>query len=76
MIVKGLCPEFDIALLQTIDYQNEEHYDLHSRDEIYTMKPGKEVYAIGFPLGQDNLKFTKGIISGKTEFTYSNRYTY
>ena len=29
------------------------------------MKPGKEVYAIGFPLGQDNLKFTKGIISGR-----------
>lgn len=65
VVVKGLCPEFDIALLQTVNYKNEEFYDLHSREEIYTMKPGKEVYAIGFPLGQDNLKFTKGIISGR-----------
>ena len=65
VIVKGLCPEFDIALLQTINYKNEEYYDLHTREEVYTMKPGEEVYAIGFPLGQDNLKFTKGIISGR-----------
>ena len=65
VVVKGLCPEFDIALLQTTNYKNEEYYDLHTREEIYTMIPGKEVYAIGFPLGQDNLKFTKGIISGR-----------
>ena len=63
--VIALCPEFDIALLKTIDYQNEEFYELHSRKEIYTIKPGCEVFAIGFPLGQDNLKFTKGIISGR-----------
>jgi len=63
--VLGLCPEFDIALLKTINYQNEEFYELHDRKEIYTIKPGCEVYAIGFPLGQDNLKFTKGIISGR-----------
>lgn len=63
--VLGLCPEFDIALLKTINYQNEEFYELHDRKEIYTIKPGCEVYAVGFPLGQDNLKFTKGIISGR-----------
>ncbi len=63
--VIGLCPELDIALLKTIDYINKEYYELHSREEIYTIKPGCEVYAIGFPLGQDNLKFTKGIISGR-----------
>tara|TARA_A100001015_G_scaffold310569_1_gene412234 strand:+ start:38 stop:523 length:486 start_codon:yes stop_codon:yes gene_type:complete len=63
--VIGLCPDLDIALLKTIDYVNEEYYELHSREEIYTIKPGSEVYAIGFPLGQDNLKFTKGIISGR-----------
>jgi serine protease Do len=65
--VLGLCPEFDIALLQTIDYVNTEYYELHSRQEIYSIKPGCEVYAIGFPLGQDNLKFTKGIISGRQD---------
>ena len=63
--VIGLCPEFDIALLKTKNYINDEFYELHSRKEIYTIKPGCEVYAIGFPLGQDNLKFTKGIISGR-----------
>lgn len=63
--VVGLCPEFDIALLKTKNYVNDEFYELHSRKEIYTIKPGCEVYAIGFPLGQDNLKFTKGIISGR-----------
>lgn len=65
--VLGLCPEFDIALLKTINYKNTDFYELHSRKEIYTIKPGCEVYAIGFPLGQDNLKFTKGIISGRQD---------
>ena len=63
--VIGLCPELDIALLKTKNYQNTEFYDLHSRKEIYSIRPGSEVFAVGFPLGQDNLKFTKGIISGR-----------
>ena len=61
----GLCPELDLALLKTKNYKNTDFYNLHSEKEIYTMKPGKDVYAVGFPLGQDNLKFTKGIISGR-----------
>lgn len=63
--VVGLCPDLDIALLKTIDYKNDEFYELHDRKHIYTIKPGSDVYAIGFPLGQDNLKYTKGIISGR-----------
>ena len=63
--VVGLCPDLDIALLKTINYKNEDFYTLHDRSKIYTMTPGEDVYAIGFPLGQDNLKFTKGIISGR-----------
>ena len=31
--------------------------------KIKFIKPGGDVYAIGFPLGQDNIKYTKGIIS-------------
>lgn len=65
--VVGLCPDFDIALLKTKKYQNQEYYELHNRKEVYLMKPGEEVYAVGFPLGQDNLKFTKGIISGRQD---------
>ena len=63
--VVGLCPDFDIALLKTKDYKNKDYYNLHTRKHIYVIKPGCDVYAIGFPLGQDNLKYTKGIISGR-----------
>lgn len=63
--IVGLCPELDLALLKTKNYINKDYYELHDDKEIYTMKPGKDVYAVGFPLGQDNLKFTKGIISGR-----------
>ena len=63
--VIGLCPDFDIALLKTKTYKNKDYYKLHSRKHIYMIKPGCDVFAIGFPLGQENLKFTKGIISGR-----------
>ena len=61
----GLCPDLDIALLKTKKFKNEEFYTLHDRKKIYGLSAGADVYAIGFPLGQDNLKFTKGIISGR-----------
>ena len=61
----GLCPDLDIALLKTKDYQNKDYYELHEPNTIYDIKPGSDVYAIGFPLGQDNIKYTKGIISGR-----------
>jgi serine protease Do len=63
--IVGLCPDLDIALLKTKDYQNEDYYELHDQNTIYDIKPGSDVYAIGFPLGQDNIKYTKGIISGR-----------
>ena len=63
--VVGLCPDLDIALLKTVDYKNKDYYKLHNREKIYLIKPGCDVYAIGFPLGQDNIKYTKGIISGR-----------
>lgn len=63
--VVGLCPDFDIALLKTKNYKNKDFYKLHTRKHIYVIKPGCDVYAIGFPLGQENLKYTKGIISGR-----------
>ena len=63
--VVGLCPDFDIALLKTKSYKNKEYYDLHTPNKIYEILPGVDVYAVGFPLGQSNLKITKGIISGR-----------
>ena len=49
--IVGLCPDLDIALLKTINYKNKDFYELHNKDEVYNIKPGGDVYAIGFPLG-------------------------
>jgi S1-C subfamily serine protease len=57
----GVCNEFDIALLESDEYSSRYHFKLGSIKDI---KAGNEVYAVGFPLGQSNLKVTKGIISG------------
>ena len=63
--VLGLCPDLDIALLKTKNYKNKDFYHLHDNEHIYDISPGADVLAIGFPLGQDNIKYTKGIISGR-----------
>jgi S1-C subfamily serine protease len=63
--VVGICPDLDLAVLRTKKYKNKEFYKLHEENYIFKMKPGTDVYAIGFPLGQDNIKYTKGIISGR-----------
>lgn len=60
--VVGLCPEFDMAILKIKDYKNKYYLELGNSDNI---KFGEESIALGYPLGQDNLKITKGIISGK-----------
>ena len=63
--VLGLCPNMDIALLKTKNYKNKDFYKLHEENYIYDIHPGSDALAIGFPLGQDNIKYTKGIISGR-----------
>ena len=63
--VLGICPGIDLAILKTLNYKNKDFYTLHEEDFIFDLDPGVDVYAIGFPLGQDNIKFTKGIISGR-----------
>lgn len=60
--VVGICPFFDIAVLKVKNYKNPSYCSLDTKTDI---KVGMETYAIGYPLGQDNLKFTKGIISGQ-----------
>jgi S1-C subfamily serine protease len=58
----GVCPFFDLAVIQILGYQNKHCCQLEEVDQV---KSGDETFALGFPLGQDNLKVTKGIISGQ-----------
>ena len=67
--VLGICPHFDLALVKIENYKNILHCNLHEGHDL-TIKPGDETYALGFPLGQDNLKVTKGIISGQQHNMY------
>lgn len=58
------CPEFDMALLKIKEYKNTHYLKLGDSKKINF---GEDSIAIGYPLGQDNLKITKGIISGKED---------
>ena len=53
-------PELDISLLKT-NFKNKDFLKLGNSD---TIKNGQDVIALGYPLGQTKIKFTKGIISG------------
>ena len=67
-IIKGVCPYFDIALIQIKNYKNKYYCELENDDS--GIISGVETYALGFPLGQDNLKVTRGIISGQQHNYY------
>lgn len=58
------CPYFDMALLKIKGYKNTHCLKLGDSKKINF---GDESIAIGYPLGQDNLKITKGIVSGKED---------
>ena len=62
--VVGICDDSDLALLKTKSYQNTHWLEFGDSDKI---KPGDQVIAIGYPLGQDRLKQTSGIISGRQD---------
>ena len=64
--VVNLCPQLDIALLKTINFINEDFYELYDKDHLYNLQIGCDVYAIGFPLGQNN--------KWKRAISYTNRY--
>ena len=63
--VLGICPYFDIAMLKIKNYKVKQVLKL-ATDKIRAahVEPGAETYAIGFPLGTETLKITKGILSG------------
>ena len=58
--ILSICPDYDLAIIKT-DYKNEEYLELADSDHV---NQGENVKAIGYPLGQDKLKMSKGIISG------------
>ena len=55
-------PEIDLALLKVSNLNIEDYLELGDSDKII---PGESVNAVGFPLGLEKLKFTKGIVSGR-----------
>ena len=61
----SICPLYDIALLRLNSENTFPHgsFNIES-NSISKVKVGDKVEAIGFPLGQSNIKMTRGIISG------------
>ena len=53
-------PDYDLAVLKT-DYKNKNFLKIIDSDGT---KQGNPVKAIGYPLGQDKLKMSTGIVSG------------
>lgn len=59
--IVSVYPRLDMALLKIIDYNNKYYLDLGNSDNV---RKGYNVMAVGYPLGQNKLKVTQGIISG------------
>jgi serine protease Do len=69
--VVGVCPDRDIALLRVVDKDLElirstlgmiPYLALGDSDSVHR---ADEVLALGYPLGQESLKSTTGVISGR-----------
>lgn len=54
-------PYYDFALLKSSEINSKEYLKFGNSNKI---RSGDKVMAIGYPLAQDKLKFTSGIISG------------
>ena len=59
--IVSVYPRLDMALLKILDYNNKYYLDLGNSDNV---RKGYNVMAVGYPLGQNKLKVTQGIISG------------
>ena len=59
--VISVYPKLDVALLKTTDYKPKNFMKLGDSDKILK---GEISMVIGYPLGQNKLKITSGIISG------------
>jgi len=61
--ILSICFDKDIALLKT-NYRNKSSLQLGDSDKIVY---GEKVTAIGYPLGEEGIKYTGGMISGRHE---------
>ena len=59
--IQGICPSLDLAILQSIEYNSDTFLNISNSDNITLQDP---ITVVGFPLGRDKIKVTKGIISG------------
>ena len=62
----SICPDYDIALIKT-NFKNNNFLKLGNSDNVIQ---SNKVFAIGYPLGQDNLKISSGIISGFQKYLF------
>lgn len=57
----SMFPKQDLALLKILDYKENKFLNLGDSNKL---SRGNKVIALGYPLGQNKLKITSGIISG------------
>lgn len=63
--VVSFCSIYDIALLEILNFKdNTISYLELNENGIKETNAGDKVEVLGYPLGQDNLKMTQGIVSG------------
>lgn len=60
--VLAVYPELDVALLKIKDYESQYYLELGDSDVHAEM--GTKAYAVGYPLGMEQLKVSSGIING------------
>lgn len=60
----GACESFDLAMLELTDHDSPSTQRLSFADDT-TVTSGEDTIALGYPLGQDHLKATRGILSGQ-----------
>jgi serine protease Do len=69
--VVGVCPDRDLALLQLTDESRKKIHDKLGHipylelGDSDTIVRTQEILALGYPLGQEKLKSTHGIVSGR-----------
>lgn len=79
--VVGLCRNKDLAILKieeedikllTRNYEKGNHLALNlTFDDSLFVVPGDPILAIGYPLGQENIKYSRGIVAGFQSFERS-----
>ena len=67
VVLVSCFPELDIALLKTIDYKSKSYLELCDSDIVI---PTENVFAVGYPLGIESVKYSNGIISGIQDYLF------